>query len=121
MRVSRLDSLDDWSFGKGKANYATNSEAIRQNVKTRLLSFANDWFLDIDANIDWLNILGSKNNEQTIKNEVTRVVLATEGILTLDSYEISVTSREATISITYTDVFDENIPALVTVPIGVTV
>lgn len=119
MRVSRLDSNKDWTFGKGLANYATNSEAIRQNVQTRLLSFANDWFLDITLNIDWLNIFGNKNNEQTIKNEVTRVVLETEGVLTLDTYEIEVTKREATIKITFTDIFDENVPALVSVPIGV--
>ena len=119
MKTSRLDTDGDWTFGKGKANYSTNSEAIRQNVKTRILSFANDWFLDITANIDWFNILGNRNNEKTIKNEVTRVVLATEGVLTLDKYELEVTDREAIIKIKYTDIFDENVPALVSVPIGV--
>jgi len=119
MRVSRLDSNKDWTFGKGKANYAINSEAIRQNLETRLLSFANDWFLDITLNIDWLNIFGNKNNGQTIKNEVTRVVLETEGVLTLDTYEIEVTKRETTIKITFTDIFDQSVPALVSVPIGV--
>ena len=119
MRVSRLNSGKDWTFGKGKANYSANSEAIRQNVETRLLSFANDWFLDTTANIDWINILGSRNNEQTIRAEVTRVVLATEGVLTLDKYEISVTGREATITIKFTDIYDQNVPALVSVPIGV--
>lgn len=120
MRVSRLDKNKDWTFGKGRANYAITSEAIRQSVQTRLLSFANDWFLDTTANIDWLNILGNRNNEQTIKSEVTRVVLATEGILTLNKYELIVTSREATITIEFTDIFDENVPALVSVPIEVT-
>lgn len=119
MRVSRLDSGKDWTFGKGPANYAINSEAIRQNVETRLLSFANDWFLDVTLNIDWFNILGNRNNEQTIKNEVTRVVLETEGVLTLDKYEIVVSEREATIKIKFTDIFEANVPALVSVPIGV--
>ena len=119
MRVSRLDSNKDWTFGKGLANYAVNSEAIRQNVQTRLLSFVNDWFLDITANIDWLNILGSKNNEQTIQNEVTRIVLATGGVLTLDKYELAVSEREATIKIKFTDIFGENVPALVSVPLEV--
>jgi Tfp pilus assembly protein FimT len=116
MRVSRLIS-DDWAFGKGKANYAANSEAIRQNVKTRLRSFTNDWFLDVTKHIDWFNILGSKNNEETIKNEVTRVVLETEGVLTLDGYELTSTKREATINIKFTDVFGANVPTTVTIPI----
>lgn len=119
MRVSRLDNLKDWTFGKGLANYAVDSEAIRQNVQTRLQSFANDWFLDITANIDWLNILGSKNNEQTIESEVTRVVLATEGVLSLDKYELSVNERESTITIKFTDIFGENVPALASVPLEV--
>jgi len=119
MRVSRLDSGHDWTFGKGLANYATKSEAIRQNVQTRLLSFANDWFLDISSNIDWIYILGSKNNEETIKNEVERVVLATDGVLTLDKYELKIDSREATIEIKFTDIYSENVPALVSVPLEV--
>ena len=107
MRVSRLTSDNDWTFGKGKANHALNSEAIRQNVATRIKSFANDWFLDISANIDWFNILGNKNNEQIIRSEVTRVVLATEGIATLDKFELIVDERKANIIIEFTDIFEE--------------
>jgi len=108
MRVSRLTSDNDWTFGKGKANHALNSEAIRQNVVTRLKSFANDWFLDISANIDWFNILGNKNNEQIIRSEVARIVLATDGVATLDKYELIVAEREANIVIEFTDIFEES-------------
>lgn len=107
MSVSRITENGDWTFGKGKANLAVNSEEIRQNVVTRLKSFANDWFLDISANIDWFNILGNKNNEQTIRSEVTRVVLATEGVATLDKFELIVDEREANIIIEFTDIFEE--------------
>ena len=107
MSVSRITENGDWTFGKGKANLAVNSEEIRQNVVTRLKSFANDWFLDISANIDWFNILGNKNNEQTIRAEVTRVILATEGVTTLDKFELIVDEREANIIIEFTDIFEE--------------
>lgn len=106
MRVSRLNSEHDWTFGKGKANYLTGSAAIQQNVKTRLLSFKNDWFLDITANIDWLNILGNKNNEKIIRSEISRVVLATVGVLSIDKFDLAVVNRVATINIKFTDVFN---------------
>ena len=102
MSVSRITESGDWTFGKGKANLAFNSEEIRQNVVTRLKSFANDWFLDISANIDWFNILGNKNNEKTIRSEVTRIVLSTDGIATLDKFELIVDGREANIKIEFT-------------------
>ena len=108
MSVSRVTSDNDWTFGKGKANLAVDSEEIRQNVAARLRSFANDWFLDVLANIDWFNILGNKNNEKTIRSEVTRVVLETIGVATLDKFELLVSDREATILIKFTDIFEES-------------
>ena len=53
-RVRRLDKNHDWTFGQGFSNYATESDAIAQNVQTRLWSFANDWFLDLEHGLPWL-------------------------------------------------------------------
>ena len=109
MKVSRLIN-QDWTFGKGLANYVTDNNAINQNVSTRLKSFKNDWFLDTEANIDWLNILGNKNNQGVIESEVRRVVLETEGVLTIDSFEIlDIDNRNVTIAIEYTTIFDQKI------------
>ena len=109
MKVSRLIN-QDWTFGKGIANYVTDNNAINQNVSTRLKSFKNDWFLDTEANIDWLNILGNKNNQGVIESEVRRVVLETEGVLTIDSFNIlEINNRNVTIEIEYTTIFDQKI------------
>ena len=109
MKVSRLDSNGDWCFGLSSADYLTGSDAIRQNVATRIKCFQDDWFLDMDSEIDWLSILGNKNNEQTIKREVERVARETEGvkeILKLDI--ISTTNRHAKIEIEFTTIYDED-------------
>ena len=117
MRVSKLIN-GDWTFGKGLGNYIANNSAIRQNVVTRLRSFANDWFLDTSANIDWLNILGVKNNQAVVESEIRRVILATDGVLTIDNFEITgLTKRELTISLQYTTIFDGKIKDI----IGITV
>lgn len=108
MSVSKLDSNGDWRFGKSLADYTRNSGEISQNVITRLKSFADDWFLDTTANIDWFTILGNRNNEQIILREVSRVVSATDGVKSIDKIEpiVNRESRTVTIRLEYTDIFD---------------
>lgn len=109
MSVRALDSNGDWTFGQGRANYKTKSNEIAQNVVTRLRSFKNNWFLDTDANIDWFSILGNYNNEQTIRREIERVTIETDGVKSIEKIEILVdSSRKATISLEYTDIFEES-------------
>jgi hypothetical protein len=97
-------------FGNGKACYVRKSDEIAQNVKTRVRSFQGDWFLDTSKNIDWWNILGQYNNSGTILAEISRVVLDTTGVVRIDSIEITdTTDRDATIELTYTDIYDETV------------
>lgn len=109
MSVRRLDSSGDWTFGQGKANYIRRSAEIRQNVVTRIKSFANDWFLDVRANIDWFNILSQKNNQKTILAEVRRVTLNTEGVREITKLTlIQVTDRAATIELGFKTIYDDD-------------
>lgn len=65
MKFRNIDEKGDWTFGKGRGNYASGAAALMLNVKTRLLSFNNDCFFDMDAGIDWWNLLGGKDRRQT--------------------------------------------------------
>lgn len=106
MRVSKLVN-DDWTFGNGRANYAVNADAVRQNVKTRLRSFKNDWFLDIEANIDWITLNGMKNNRVRILREVERVTLNTNGVTTINTLEVvKEENRHAVIKLAFSTIFD---------------
>jgi len=89
MKIRRIDKNWDWTFGNGIANYATDNEAVLQNVATRIKSFKYDWFLDNEANIDWFKILSMKDNEDIIKSEIERVVLESEGVIRIKSLEIT--------------------------------
>lgn len=110
-KTRKLDSNGDWTFGKGFANYIRKDDEIAQNVSTRLKSFKNDWFLDTEKNIDWFSILGNKNNEQTIKLEVTRVVKSTVGVLRVNSVEITsiYQNRNAIITVDFDTINNINI------------
>ena len=118
MRVSGLDSNSDWSFGRGKANYKTNDAAIGQNVVTRLKSFKNDCFVDTEANIDWISLLGRKDAKELIYSEVERVTLATEGVASIDRLQITqdVNTRKANIEMQITTLFGASLP--LQIPVG---
>lgn len=112
MRVSKLTTDDDWRFGKGKAQYLQGSDAIRQNVKTRIRSFTDDWFADVAAGLPWVEMLGTLGegqNKRRILREIERVVLTTEGVRAIDRLEfVSVDiNRNATIRLTVIDMFDQ--------------
>lgn len=108
MATSRITEEGDWTFGQGLANYARGSEEVAQNVKTRIKMFKNDWFLDVLDGIDWFNILGNRNNQETIINELTRVVSNTNGVRIVRDITLSLDrqSRNATVIIDYDDVFE---------------
>jgi len=119
MRVSGLDKNNDWTFGLGKASYKVRSARVVQNMLTRIKSFKFDWFLDTTAHIDWLTILGNRDNQDIILRELARVILSTDGIVIIDRLEvrrIDTETRKAFIDIEVTDVYSETYAELIEVP-----
>jgi hypothetical protein len=105
MKVSRLIN-DDWTFGRGNADYIKDEKAIYQNALTRLRSFKNDWFLDIDAHIDWISLLGSRDKKAEIMREIERVILNTEGVTTITKLEvIEILNRQLRVAVSFNTVF----------------
>lgn len=117
MRVSGLDENNDWRFGRGKAAYITRAEAIRQNVVTRIKSFATDFFLDTDACIDWIDLLGRRDTQDELSRAIESTVLATDGVTTITQLDISVktSTRKATIMLSFGTIFDESITEEITI------
>lgn len=109
MKVSKLDSNHDWTFGQSLANYARGSEAIAQNVVTRLLSWQRDWFLDVEAEIDWEILLSERNTQETIRKEIARVTRNTEGVASVTFVNVSLKrqTRTATYEVEYIDIYNE--------------
>jgi hypothetical protein len=54
MRYRKLDSNGDMTFGHGAADFWKDQvEAVGQAVKTRLLLFSGEWYLDTTAGTPW--------------------------------------------------------------------
>jgi len=110
IRTRLLDKNGDRLFGNGKANYNITDTAIVQNVKTRLRSLKDDFFLDADANIAWFEILGELNNQSFVFNEIYRVANATDGVLEVTDIQVlTLEQRSVTISITLDTINNKNV------------
>lgn len=112
MRVSGLTSTGDWSFGRGRANYKSASDAVGQNIVTRLRSFKRDWYLDSEANVDWLRLLSTRGiRTETIRQQVERVVRSTEGVARVDRIQANLNraTRNLTITVNVVDVYNERL------------
>lgn len=107
VKVRRLDKNHDWTFGQGFTNYAIESEAIAQNVQTRLCSFTNDWFLDLEHGLPWLEQMGRNVDLGDWEIRIKKHVLQTDGVSKITSYESNLdpNTRKLVIDITYQDIY----------------
>lgn len=109
MRVRSITNGGDWTFGKGRAHYKTKSDAIRQNVLTRLRSFRDDWFLNVNHGGRWFELFGTRGTtERQVLREVERIVLTTEGVRAIERLRVirRDSPRSVTIGLTFIDLFD---------------
>lgn len=102
MHIRAIDSGNDWQFGKGLQSYKYKNDAIMQNIKTRLLSFLNNCFFDMDAGIDWWRLLGSKNTQEEIKIKVKEMILQSYGVLSCSDVQATFTSSSRSLILSYT-------------------
>lgn len=102
MKISKLIK-DDWTINK----WVTSNDAVLQSVTTRIKSFKNNWYLDLDANIDWLNILATKNNLEEIVEEVKRVVNDTDGVIAIFDIKPQINNRKLILEFTIKTVYND--------------
>jgi hypothetical protein len=101
MRYRKLDENGDFQFGHSSADFWFNQpEAVGQSIKTRLLLFTGEWFLDTTAGTPWggfpLNadvvrqgrVLGEHTHLSRDMAIKERVVM-TEGVLGIADYSSS--------------------------------
>lgn len=88
MRYRKLDDDGDYSFGHGSADlYQDSPEAVAQAVKTRLLLFAGEWFLDTAEGTPWAQAVLGKHTAETCGPALRERILDTEGVTEIVSFE----------------------------------
>jgi hypothetical protein len=107
-RVRAMSATGDMTFGSSKANFLIDSpQAVGQLVKTRLLLWEGEWFLNLSEGTPWFqNILGKSSEsirDAAIQNRIANTPFVT-GIL---SYASQVLLRNLTITATLATAFGQ--------------
>lgn len=107
MIFRNLDADHDWTFGKGKECYADKQAAIGLNIKTRILSWVGDCFFEQSAGIDWINRLGSKNQRELLELDLRRIILQSEDVTALLSFDTILNGRKFTANYSVNTIYSE--------------
>lgn len=89
---------NDWTFGKGLQNFTSGRDAILLNVKTRLQSWRGDCFYAETEGVDYNNFL-DRNTKSLLDSDIKRVILRSEGIIKIVSYESELNESDRSVSI----------------------
>ena len=101
MRYRRLDANGDMTFGGGGGDFHVNSaEGVEQAVKTGLLLWQGEWFLDLDYGMPWLQeVLGFQAAaiyDAVIQNQI----LSTVGVTAILEYNSELDANTRRLSVT---------------------
>ena len=94
MIIRNLDVNNDWTFGSGKQNYKSELDALELNIKTRLKEWKGDCFYSPDSGVDYYNFL-DVGTKDFLDMDVKRVILQSEGVLKINSYESTLNSNRS--------------------------
>lgn len=108
MRVRKLDSNGDYTFGFGDSTYFKDSPAgVGQTVKNRLSLWTGEWFLDKESGTPWLgDILGESVTAEAVLRDR---ILDTTGVNEILLFESSFNpnSRKLTVTATIETIYGE--------------
>jgi len=89
MIVRRLNNDFDISFGHGLSDYARDQEAVAQNVRTRLQLLREEWFLDVDAGVPYLQeIMVKPANLPLAESYIKQTIIDTDGVDELRNFSM---------------------------------
>lgn len=118
MIIRGLTADHDWQFGHGRQNYLRDNDACAENIETRLLSFLNDCFFNLQAGIDWLRLLGTKSTEEEITLSVRAIILQSYGVVQVNTITVAFDREQRNLFLSYnidtifTSQFSRNLPTI---------
>lgn len=93
MRIRAIDENRDWQWGLGKQSYRVDSEALDEDVTTRVRCWRNDCFYDMGAGVQW------DGKKEDIRRDITRQILGAEGVLAITNFNMTENRTDRTLSI----------------------
>lgn len=85
MNDIKLGNDGDFDLDRGDFLFIDNDQRIIQQIKIRLLTWANEWFLDKEVGINYFDIFNEKQNtEALIENLIRNTISDIENITSVD-------------------------------------
>ena len=103
MAISRaLDSNNDISFKNGSSFMVEDGAEVVQHIRSRLLFYKEEWFLDTDAGVPYFQEIFTKpfnlaRTESTLKREI----LQTPGVEKLTQFSIDFNANTRKLTVTF--------------------
>ena len=113
-----LDSNNDIIFEKGRFVRVIEGPAMVQKVRSRLLLYFNEWFLDITVGVPYFEeIFVKPANLPRTESILKRTILETPGVTALNSFELdfNTATRRLLVSFSATSIWGEISPTEVTI------
>lgn len=93
------DESHDLLFVNGECPVVTESrEVVAQRLKIRLLSFRNDWFLNLSYGIPYFQRIFKKTTKVGVDRIFQEEILAERGVLEITSFNSTFKNREYSMS-----------------------
>lgn len=87
MRYRILTSDDDYSFGNGQLDFYRDVPAAPgQAVKTRLLLFRGEWFLDTDEGTPYFEGVLGKHSIDLANATIQQRAIGSQGVVDIKNY-----------------------------------
>lgn len=101
MKYRKLTADGDYSFGKGIANFFSNSpEAVAQAIQTALQLVQGEWFLDVNAGVPYQSKVFGMGTKASYDLTIQSTVLNVSGVLRIAKYssQIDPATRRADVA-----------------------
>lgn len=116
MTTRSIDSNGDWQFGNGKQDYKTEEKELLQNIITSLRSWKNNCFFDLEAGVDWQNIIGSFNKNNYLISQVSSVILSINNVIKINNININhFDKRNIILEININTIYSQNLSQIIEV------
>lgn len=100
MRYRALDANGDYTFGQGSDNFLVDNPAcVAQAVKTGLLLWQGEWYLDTTAGMAWgTQVLGS-GTQSLYDQAIKAKILSVQGVKDIVSYSSSLNTANRVLTV----------------------
>jgi hypothetical protein len=89
MKYRKLDADGDYVFGTGNDFHKDSPETVAQAVRTRLLLYQGDWFLQPDAGVPWRSDVLGALPEGAYEDVIRDAILETEGVTAIVDFSVT--------------------------------